>query len=282
MKVLLLIVCFFLILIFPKNILAATLQTTSDKTSLSVDEELSAVISLSINTSDGTQYFLRGVFYKDGTSNYCGATWNGNSWFAGPYSTNEGWKQFLPIMVTNASWSGTLKAKIDANDTGCSDSGSYKFKIQRFTNSGSGTFDSQNEITLSVSVPTPTFTPTPSPTKTPTPTPTSKPANTQIPQKTPTSLPTQFSTLVPTKNQTAIPSSKPVLTSAKNKEVLGKVLAADTSSDATSPNPTKTPENKKSGFPLWLVFVVLGLGVLASGCGILLYQQYRKQKLEEI
>ncbi|PIV01706.1 hypothetical protein COS54_00655, partial [Candidatus Shapirobacteria bacterium CG03_land_8_20_14_0_80_39_12] len=147
---------FFLFLfIFSHDVLAVSLENQSSQTSLNKGEELIVNTVLNINATDGTVYYLRGIFYKTGTNNYCGYTWNGSSWFKGPYTTNEDWKNFLSVTVNNDSWNGTIKVKIDEEDPGCLDSGEYKLKIQRFTNgSSSPNTDPQNELTLNVIIPT--------------------------------------------------------------------------------------------------------------------------------
>ncbi|MBU2632642.1 hypothetical protein KKG52_02895 [Patescibacteria group bacterium] len=68
----------------------ASITVEATKTQINAEEELTVNVSLSINASDNTIYYLRGVFYKLGTTRYCGHTWDGNEWFSGPYSSNEG------------------------------------------------------------------------------------------------------------------------------------------------------------------------------------------------
>lgn len=164
-------------LCLPYHLYAASITLTSDQTSLTgIDPEFTVQSSLSLNAPNGTEYYLRGVFYKHGTTNYCGYTWNGTTWFKGPYSTNESWKNFLKVSITDDAWKGELKAKLDTQESGCQESGTYGFKIQRFTaKSSAGTFDEQEEYLLTVLIPTPTPTAVPTPTATPTPTPTKIP-----------------------------------------------------------------------------------------------------------
>ncbi|MGA2911174.1 MAG: hypothetical protein ABSE17_00845 [Candidatus Levyibacteriota bacterium] len=143
-------------------------------------------MQFSISAANGTVYYLRGVFYQTAGS-YCGYTWNGNNWYNGPYSVNNGWQQLLAVTVNQSSWSGQLKAKIDPSDGNCQNSGNYYFKVQRYTVGGSSNFDDQNSLSVNISIPTPT--PTPAPTDTPTPMPTQTP--TPKPIAAPTSKPTQ-------------------------------------------------------------------------------------------
>lgn len=183
MKHVVLVIVFFILLkIYTLPAISASLNSTSLQGDITFEQEFVVNSTLSIQAADGTNYFLRGVFYKEGSSNYCGITWNGSEWFSGPYSTNEGWKKFLKVTMANNTWQGELKARIDKEDSGCSQSGMYKFKIQRFNEgSGSSNFDDQNELSVNIMIPTPTNTPTP----TSKPTPTLKPTSTPKPTLTP-------------------------------------------------------------------------------------------------
>lgn len=166
---------FFLVLYgvwFPLDVHAATITFSepSASTFVSQDQELSIQVRLSIHASDGTPYYLRGVFSKDGTHNYCGYTWNGTDWFSGPYSSNEGWKNFLLVTIASDSAETILKAKLDREKKECQENGTYQFRVQRFiATSGSGTFDGQEPLVISVSLPT--LTPTSLPTSSPIPIP---------------------------------------------------------------------------------------------------------------
>jgi len=130
------------------------------------DQEFSVKSVLNVNTSDGAVYFLRGVFYPKNTNKYCGYTWNGQSWFNGPYSTGDGWKNLPSVSVSSQSAETEILAKLDADDPDCNVSGEYSFKVQRYTEKGSAIFDDQNEINIQVilPIPTPTLIPTARPT----------------------------------------------------------------------------------------------------------------------
>lgn len=178
------------ILKFPSKIFAIsiTLDTPSQTIISDIDQEFSVNLTLNgVNIADNTKYYLRGVFFLPDSTNYCGITWNGSSWFSGPYSTGEGWKKFLAVTVASNSASVQLKAKIDTADSGCRASGSYNFKVQRFTEAGSATFDDQNIQTVVFSLPTPIPSPTvsPQPTKVPSLKPTVKVNNTHVSTNTP-------------------------------------------------------------------------------------------------
>lgn len=246
----------FLFLVFVRSVFAASINLSSSQTQIGSSDEYLVNVNFSIGSANGTNYFLRGVFYLPGTSNYCGFTYNGLDWFNGPYS-NNGWQNLLPITIQNSSWSGTLKAKLDTDDSGCSTSGTYNFKVQRYTQSGSSAFDLQNEQTLNVIVPTPT--PTLAPTNTPapafTPTPTLKPAT--------------ISTIKPT-----VKIYTPTIQiSPSSIATISEVLAA--SSTATPTVIQKIPKFKNQINWLSVVLISIGL-VILSACGILFYILWKK------
>jgi len=268
MKLIALFLAFIASLLVITDAYSASVTISNTKAQLtSPDEEYTADVNLSISASNGTTYYLRGVFYKPGTSNYCGYTWNGSSWFNGPYTSNEGWKQFLSVSVNNSSWSGQLKAKIDTSDNSCKDSGTYNFKIQRFTvTSSSGNFDTQNEQTILITLPT----------LTPTPAPTSKPTSTPDP----TSTPKPSLTLKPSSTITPLPTSKiSPTTKSLLKSPIKQVHAAATHSASPTiiPSPTGTTQVLSADDVVPKVFIGVGL-ILIATCGILLY----REKLMEI
>ncbi len=239
-----------LFFLFVSPVFAVTMTLQSDQTTIQSSDEYNVNITFSIQQPDGTKYYLRGVFYKPDTSDYCGYTWNSSSWFSGPIT--DGWKNFLPITILGSSWSGQLKTKIDTTDSGCKDSGSYNFRVQRFTdNSNSGTFDSQNALTLAVAIPTPTPTPMNTPMQTPT--------NTQPQTNTPTSSPTTTNTptFMPTKTPTRrpSPSSTPSDTPTPQASSTGEVLSLSDTENAT---PTATPSGTLK--PLIISFALVGAG----------------------
>lgn len=266
-----LVLIFFLtFFVFPKNIFASSISLSdfSPTSITSPDQEVSVKVNVSINSDDGTIYYLRGVFAKDDSTNYCGYTWNGTNWFSGPYSTDEGWKKFLSVTISSQSATATLKAKIDSTDSGCKESGSYKFKVQRFTASGSPNFDDQNIQSLSVSLPS--LTPTPNPTNTPVPTSVStvtpNPTNTpKVPTNTPrptakilpTSRPTIYSDRVGLDKNTA--KASPTLAERTgNTEVLGE---STKNSEVNTPSPSKSS-------PYLFVWILIGLGVVCMGVSL--------------
>ncbi len=248
---------FLLFLFSPSSIFAASisLSESSPNTLSDPSIEYKTRVSLSIDSPDGTIYYLRGVFYPESTNNYCGFTWNGQTWFSGPYTSGEGWKNFPSVTVSSSSADIELKAKIDTHDSGCMNSGKYKFKIQRFTQAGSGSFDSQNEQDLDVIVPTVTTTPVPTPNPTASPQPTNTP-------KPPTSTTVPItSVLLPTSKTVTI--SQKVVTGIT--PYMNEVLGAQ--SPLTTPPPEVLKENSlikeaPKNDPLLLAKVFIGSGAI--------------------
>jgi len=269
-------IVFNIIFIFflPKVVFAVSLTNQSDQTTLTAGEEFLVNTTLNINSDNGTIYYLRGVFYKVGTEHYCGYTWNGTNWYNGPYTTGEGWKNLLLVQISEASWSGILKAKIDQGDSNCSDSGEYKFKIQRYTVGGTATFDTQNELVVNVqiptSTPTPTLTPTPTSTS-PTPTSTPEPTSTPTPTLTPTPQPP---TPTPTTKPSLTPTSTPIpsLTPTPTGGVLGEETASEsgfynlTDQEITPIENISTASGETEGkreFLFPILTAILGIGFIS-------------------
>src|SRR3989338_6567798 len=131
------------------------------------DQELSVPLELKINSVDGTVYYLRGAFYKEGTSQYCGYTWSGSEWYNGPYTSAEGWKKLLAVTIASDSAKTEIKVKVDLNDSRCRESGDYIFKVIRYTEAGNSSSDEQTPLKVRIALPSPTATTAPSVTNAP-------------------------------------------------------------------------------------------------------------------
>lgn len=238
---------------------ASSISLQSDKNQINgIDDEYFVNANLSINAADGTNYYLRGVFYKPRTTKYCGYTWNGNNWFSGPYTSGDGWKNFLQVTINDNSWSGELRAKLDNNDNDCNTSGVYNFKIIRYTSSGSpSSSDSVNELTVEVLIPSPAPSPTempiptkePTPTRTPAPTHTPFPTRTPTPTKVPTPTKTPTPSKIPTFTKVPTPTKIPTATSinSNSSKISNNVLAANIVVLSASGSSTKNIDNLQMG-----------------------------------
>lgn len=282
--------CILLFFVFFCNTaFASSISSSTSQSEISHEQELTVQVSLSIQASNSTNYYLRGVFYKEGTSDYCGFTWNGNDWFAGPYSSNEGWKKFLKISIQENSWSGEIKAKIDPSDSGCKESGEYKFKIQRFNEtSGSSAFDDQNTLSVLIVIPSPTHSPTPTvkPTSAPKPTSSPKPEATLKPSPTLKAQNIQKKEItnpVPTQNISEEHDQEIV-----EERVLGQksdpndflLKATHSSILQISPTEIDTKNNAQENTKSQKSSAFLGGGgvaMLISSCGILVFKKLKEK-----
>lgn len=253
------------ILFLPGEVSAASINLSDPSVSDITDpnQEYQVNADLSINAGDGTVYYLRGVFYKMGSSNYCGYTWNGNFWFNGPFTSNDGWKNLLPAVVSSSSAQVVIRSKLDPVDSGCSQNGDYKFKIQRYTQAGSGSFDDQNEQAVSINIPSPT------PTQMPIPSSTLKPQPTDSPSSTPTPIPKNTAISkppVPTlRPPSFFPDDGPPPTGLGSKE---SILGIEISS--TPAMTVKVEGMRENKISLPMVFLFLGGGAACTGLSVYL------------
>jgi len=284
--------------LFPSDVFAASISTSivNPNETYQPSHEIQVNTVLDITADEGTVYYLRGVFYKEGTTNYCGLTWNGGDWFSGPY-TNGGHKSFLKATITNNKWEGIVKFKIDTTDTGCNNSSNYKFKIQRFTeNSSSPQTDDQNELTFSFAIPTATSIPTSTPVPTNSPTPTKAPTSTPQPSNTPAPTATPIKSPSPTIKKTLSPtlaiqalaaktSPKPTSKSTvgikdgSENSSIGKVMGS--SNMAVNDEMPGIPEGTMS-YNWGKLFLIIGGVVAVCGIGYLVYSNYRVEKADEL
>ncbi|OGG30898.1 hypothetical protein A3I51_04830 [Candidatus Gottesmanbacteria bacterium RIFCSPLOWO2_02_FULL_38_8] len=158
------------LLIIPQKLMAASISLSDPSSDIlsEVNQEFEITVNLSINAADGTKYYLRSVFFKSGTNRYCGYTWSGQNWYNGPFSSNDGWKNLPSIIISSDSAQTRVKSKLDPLDNDCNSSGEYFFKVERYTQGGSGSFDDQNEQKIIVDIKAPTITVKPTLIKTPT------------------------------------------------------------------------------------------------------------------
>ncbi len=270
-----------LVLFFPMQSFAASATTSINNQASSYNESSEITIHTVINISaaDGTNYFLGGAFRK-GSGNYCGLTNVDGSWVKYGSDGNK----FFKITIQDNKWEGDVKVKIDSNDSSCKESGDYKLKIKRYTEN-SETFDDQTELTLNFSLPTPTATPTNTPTPTQTPTPTPKPTSSPTPTPTASPTPSPKTTSTPTPKITTDPrtreggSESALMQTQTDAEPTQGILGANANfANAQSEIPTTTAQNYNWG----ALLIVMGIVLVTGSCGILLYNNYRKNKTESI
>lgn len=242
MRVLLLLISMFL---FATPVSASrSLIITSDKNNILDYEEIEISASTSgfINDED---VFIKGAFYKEGSSNYFGLTKVGDSWVknSSPYTDQ------LKIKPNN--WDGKTIIKSDYSDSGFIGSGSYKLKIGFYYFTSGGNISSvnwSNALDVNVVAPIPTPSNSPMPTKTPSPS-TPKPSS-----PSPTNNITK-NTPVPT-------LSKSVATASPENTVSNSVLGLN-----YTPVPTNTPSgsvipNSVDNKSTYGAFAIIFLGVI--------------------
>lgn len=236
------------------------------------NQEYQIQVSINIDSNDGTKYYMRGTFYKSGTTNYCGYTWNGSNWYNGPFTVNDGWKNLPDVIVSSSSAVLNLKSKLDTSDNGCKDSGTYNFRVMRYTEGGSGTFDSQNEQTIIVNLPLPTATSTPIPTQTPAPT--------NIPSLSPFQTPTAKPTAAP-------PKATPTLFTSSIEDY-GEIKSSASENqinDTGELSPTSVGEvlsdsqnKQKGGISPLILLILIGGGAVCIGASVFLSMKRIRQR----
>lgn len=116
---------------------ARNISITSDKSSISLNDEMTITASHS-GFTESEKIYLKGAFYKDGSSNYFGYTKVGSSWIKNS-ATATTQKE-----VVIGSWDNSVVVKLDYEDTGFIGVGDYKFKLGFYYLTGSGNTSSVN------------------------------------------------------------------------------------------------------------------------------------------
>ncbi|HYK08114.1 MAG TPA: hypothetical protein VEW42_01290 [Candidatus Eisenbacteria bacterium] len=243
-----------------------SITISADKSSLSGYEEMTIHIASMSGFTDGETIYIKGAFYKDGTSNYFGFTNNNGNWVKNGDSTTSQ----RQIVINN--WDEDIVVKSDFDDSGYTGSGAYKVKIGFYYLTSGGNMSSVNwstnnlDISISSPPPTPTNAPTVSPTSvpthTPTPIPTSKPSPTSVTSKT---SPSPSPSVSSATDNTSI-QERPT------QAVLGMTL------DNASPSPAPTDKNTTS----FLVLLGIGGACILLSCGILFFYKWRKGALPHV
>ncbi len=234
---------------------ARSLTIESNKSSLFGEEEMT-ITATSSGFTNGETIYIKGAFYKDGSTNYFGYTKKDSQWIKNGETTTS------QKSIVIGSWDGKLDVKSDFSDSGYQGEGDYKFKVGFYYTTTGGNLSSVNwsESILSMVINEPDYTPTPTSTPTKTPTPTSTPAATKTPTPSPTSTPTRTPT--PTQSPTSIPEES---------SVLSENIALETNNE--EPTPTPGSQTVVAGFfgqSLATLLIIAG-GVLFLAAGGLFY-----------
>lgn len=147
---------FFVCLLFfiPTSTFAArSVSITSDKNSLFSDEELTLSASMS-GFAEGETIYLKGAFFKEGSTNYFGYTKNGDSWIKNSTTATEQ----RAIQIGN--FDGVVIVRSDFDDSGYSGSGDYSLKLGFYYITSGGNVSSvnwsSNILSVLLEAPTPT------------------------------------------------------------------------------------------------------------------------------
>lgn len=115
-------------------------------TQINSDQSFSAKINLSLPNNPNTKFYLKGAFKKSDGSNYFGYTLVSSSWI----KNGSSYSQQFPITTdSSGNWIGNIDFKVDDEDSGFTGSGSYIFKVGRYSSSRSGPTWS-NEININI------------------------------------------------------------------------------------------------------------------------------------
>lgn len=233
---------------FTSRVFAITVSVATPSSSIDQSQELTLDVSLSCsNCSDS---YLRGVFFETG-DNYFGLTQNNSGEWIGTSSDRTKYFKVAKEDVKDSIWNGTIKIKVDTENSYYKGPGTYSLKVGRYTGSAGSSATWSNPHYISITGPTPT--PSPTPTSTLTPSPTSAPTATKTPTPTATKTPTPTATKTPTPTPTEEPEDTPESTPL----VLGETVENETASPSTY-----------TQHSAWKPIVISFL-LVATGCAIL-------------
>lgn len=146
----------FIYCLFPQVTLAArSVSITSDKSSLFGEEELSLSASMS-GFTNGETIYLKGAFFKEGSTNYFGYTKKDESWVKNSTTAVD------QRQITIGQWDGSVIVRSDFSDSGYTGASAYNLKLGYYYITSGGNISSVNwssnilSIALDQPAPTPT------------------------------------------------------------------------------------------------------------------------------
>ncbi|OGD87062.1 hypothetical protein A2870_02805 [Candidatus Curtissbacteria bacterium RIFCSPHIGHO2_01_FULL_41_11] len=255
-------------LVFTPQVFAAFNFSTSKQT-VTDTEELSVSINLDLSTSTANNaYYLRGAFYKEGTTQYFGYTQdNSGNFYNGPYGNCQ--SLFKITVDAEGNWSGEIKVKVDYENSYFKGSGEYLFKVGRYTESCNITWADSEPSKISI---TQTVIPSASPTSTPTPTTNDSTNKTSTKSPTPTPKPAPATTVKSTKSPTLSPKNSPQVLAEKNQN------SNETATPSASPDvPSPSPSPASSSSKYKIASLLSGTGLALIGVSFVLYLWYSKR-----
>lgn len=203
------------------------------------DQEFEISVSLKIPDKSNADFYLKGAFKKDGSSNYFGQTYVGE-WVA----NGEKYSKQLKITTdSSGNWERKIKVKPDAEDSGFDGTDEYIFKVARYTDSGNGPTWS-NELKIKIN---------------------------QVVRPEPSSE--EIEEIIEEDNEVMGLTYTPETASPSYEIKIASVAGTSTIIDNIIPE-TKILAKKEIN---WLL-VISGLGVLIAGGGFVIYK-YKKEKI---
>lgn len=249
----------FIYCLFPQATIAArSVSITSDKTSLFGEEELSLSASIA-GFTNGETIYLKGAFFKEGSTNYFGYTKKDDSWVKNSTTAVD------QRQVTIGQWDGLIIVRSDFNDSGYAGAGAYNLKLGYYYITSGGNVSSINWSSniLSIALDQPA----PSPTESKIAEPVSTIPATAQTTKTPTVAKTT-SVRNPTPTKIPIPSNQAQKTNNSAKITKEKQSSMGGALKVKEPSPKKSKEVKVLGTKdnkLPVIMVVAGLFLLIAG-----------------
>lgn len=270
-----------LVCLLPQNALAArSITITSDRNSLFGSDEMNISASIS-GFTNGEKIYLKGAFFKDGSTNYFGYTKSGDSWIKNSTTATD------QRVVEIGNWDTNTIVRSDFNDSGYTGKGDYKFKLGYYYLTSGGNLSSVNwsANTLSLTLDAPA--PTQAPTQTTSQTTSSTSKTASIKTNTPTKTPTQAKT-----NSTLTNVSNSAGASGQTRSVSDKIaqnfkIATDfarirnvTPTKARSPEDIRVLGAKEQAIPpLGLITIIGGLFLFLSAGAWFAYKNLDQIKI---
>lgn len=191
-KILLTLLWLWGVMAYPRAVSAAIDVRFSDPpTHITQAQPFALAVTVS-GASSSSEYYLRGVFFKEGTTQYFGKTLNQQGNWHDQSTEHQGFYQVI------GNGSVTVQFQPDPDSTHYQGPGQYYFKIGRYTAGGSVTWSTQ-VANLEIVPPTPTPEPSLAASPQPSPSPSLEPSPNPTPNPSlPTASPSPSPTVAPT------------------------------------------------------------------------------------
>src|SRR5579884_315417 len=111
------------------------------------DDVFSTTVNLSSPNNPNTIFYLKGAFYIDGSTNYFGKTLVNGNWV----KNSSGYNSQLEIITDGSgNWQGIIQVMPDDSDSGFTGTGSYNFKVAKYTSSGNLSWSNSTSLTITL------------------------------------------------------------------------------------------------------------------------------------